>query len=307
MGETGSALGDIFDAKFLRKLESLCIECKKTYAGVRKGNYEAVNKKGTSIEFADYQEYLPGDDFRYIDWNIYGRLDKLLVKTFKEEEELSVHILFDVSRSMLFPKEDKKFDYAKDLVIALSYIALSSKNSVRLATMADTDKVSGNRTPFFQQKANIFVIADFLNKVTPQGELDFVDYISKYIYEVKGRRGTVVVISDFMMKPEIYTKGLNFLRFKNFDIKVIQILGANELNPFGKEKRRQVVDVETNKRMNINLSAANLRKYKASMEEHNRKLRHFCRMNRIIYSLAKTNVKFEDFILRDLPKIGFIR
>ena len=300
-------LGDIFDAKFLRKLESLCIECKKTYSGVRKGNYEAVNKKGTSIEFADYQEYIPGDDFRYIDWNIYGRLDKLLVKTFKEEEELSVHILFDVSRSMLFPKEDKKFDYAKDLVIALSYIALSSKNSVRLATMADTDKVSGNRTPFFQQKANIFVIADFLNKVTPQGELDFVDYISKYIYEVKGRRGTVVVISDFMMKPEIYTKGLNFLRFKNFDIKVIQILGANELNPFGKEKRRQVVDVETNKRMNINLSAANLKKYKASIEEHNRKLRHFCRMNRIIYSLAKTNVKFEDFILRDLPKIGFIR
>jgi|ETN02SMinimDraft_2_1059926.scaffolds.fasta_scaffold36319_2 hypothetical protein len=307
MGETGSALGDIFDAKFLRKLESLCIECKKTYAGVRKGSYEAVNKKGTSIEFADYQEYMPGDDFRYIDWNIYGRLDKLLVKTFKEEEELSVHILFDVSRSMLYPEEDKKFNYAKDLVIALSYIALSSKNSVRLATMADTDKVSGNRTPFFQQKANIFVIADFLNKVTPQGELDFVDYISKYIYEVKGRRGTVVVISDFMMKPEIYTKGLNFLRFKNFDIKVIQILGANELNPFGKEKRRQVVDVETNKRMNINLSAANLKKYKASIEEHNRKLRHFCRMNRIIYSLAKTNVKFEDFILRDLPKIGFIR
>ncbi len=307
MGETGSALGDIFDAKFLRKLESLCIECKKTYAGVRKGNYEAVNKKGTSIEFADYQEYIPGDDFRYIDWNIYGRLDKLLVKTFKEEEELSVHILFDVSRSMLYPEEDKKFSYAKDLVIALSYIALSSKNSVRLATMADTDKVSGNRTPFFQQKANIFVIADFLSKVTPQGELDFVDYISKYIYEVKGRRGTVVVISDFMMKPEIYTKGLNFLRFKNFDIKVIQILGANELNPFGKEKRRQVVDVETNKRMNINLSAANLKKYKASIEEHNRKLRHFCRMNRIIYSLAKTNVKFEDFILRDLPKIGFIR
>jgi hypothetical protein len=300
-------LGDIFDAKFLRKLESLCIECKKTYSGVRKGNYEAVNKKGTSIEFADYQEYVPGDDFRYIDWNIYGRLDKLLVKTFKEEEELSVHILFDVSRSMLFPKEDKKFDYAKDLVIALSYIALSSKNSVRLATMADTDKISKSSTPFFNRKENIFVIADFLNKVTPQGELDFVDYISKYIYEVKGRRGTVVVISDFMMKPEIYTKGLNFLRFKNFDIKVIQILGANELDPFGKERRRQVVDVETNKRMNINLSAANLKKYKDSLEEHNRRLRHFCRMNRMIYSLAKTSVKFEDFILRDLPKIGFIR
>ena len=128
-------LGDIFNANFLRKLESLCIECKRTYSGTRKGNYEMVNKRGTSVEFADYQAYVPGDDFRYIDWNIYGRLDKLLVKTFKEEVELSVHILLDSSKSMLFPKEDKKFDYAKDLVIALSYIALSSKNSVSIATV----------------------------------------------------------------------------------------------------------------------------------------------------------------------------
>ncbi len=300
-------LGDIFDGKFLKKLDSLCIECKKTYGGVRKGNYEAANKKGTSIEFADYQEYMPGDDFRYIDWNIYGRLDKLLIKTFKEEEELSVHILFDVSRSMLYPEEDKKFDYAKDLVIALSYIALSSKNSVRLATMVNTDKISQNRTPFFQQKENIFVIADFLKKVIPRGELDFVDYISKYIYEVKGRRGTVVVISDFMMKPEVYTKGFNYLGFKNFDIKVIQILGETELDPFCKGNKNQVVDVETNKKMNINFSEANRKKYKAAMEEHNQRLSRFCRINRIVYSLAKTNIKFEDFILRELPRIGFIR
>ena len=266
-------LGDIFGAKFLKKLDSLCIECKKTYGGVRKGNYEASNKKGTSIEFADYQEYMPGDDFRYIDWNIYGRLDKLLIKTFKEEEELSVHILFDVSRSMMFPEEDKKFGYAKDLVIALSYIALSSKNSVRLATMVNTDKISQNRTPFFQQKENIFVIADFLKKVIPRGELDFVNYISKYIHEVKGRRGTVVVISDFMMKPEIYTRALNYLRFKNFDIKVIQILGETELDPFGKGNKNQVVDVETNKKMNINFSEANRKKYKAAMEDHIQRLK----------------------------------
>ena len=300
-------LGDIFDAKFLKKLDSLCIECKKTYGGARKGNYEAANKRGTSIEFADYQEYMPGDDFRYIDWNIYGRLDKLLIKTFKEEEELSVHILFDVSRSMLFPEEDKKFGYAKDLVIALSYIALSSKNSVRLATMVNTDKISQNRTPFFQQKENIFVIADFLKKLIPQGELDFVNYISKYVHEVKGRKGTVVVISDFMMQPEIYTKGFNYLRFKNFDIKVIQILGETELDPFGKGSKNQVVDVETNKKMNINFSEANRKKYKAAMEDHIQRLKRFCLINRIVYSLAKTNIKFEDFILRELPRIGFIR
>jgi hypothetical protein len=173
--------------------------------------------------------------------------------------------------------------------------------------MVNTDKISQNRTPFFQQKENIFVIADFLKKLIPQGELDFVDYISKYIHEVKGRRGTVVVISDFMMKPEVYTKGFNYLRFKNFDIKVIQILGETELDPFGKGSKNQVVDVETNQKMNINFSEANRKKYKAAMEEHNQRLARFCRINRIVYSLAKTNIKFEDFILRELPRIGFIR
>ncbi len=300
-------LGDIFNANFLRKLESLCIECKRTYSGTRKGSYEMVNKRGTSVEFADYQAYVPGDDFRYIDWNIYGRLDKLLVKTFKEEVELSVHILLDSSKSMLFPKEDKKFDYAKDLVIALSYIALSSKNSVSIATLSDGNKTSRNKTPFLQQKENIFMMADFLRGLTPEGELDLVNSILKYTFKLKGRRGTVVVISDFMMKPEVYVKALNFLRFKNFDIKVIQILGATELDPFAKIKRGQIVDVETNEKKIINLSESNRKLYKNYLEEHNRQLRHFCRTNRIVYTLAKTNVNFEDFILRELPRIGFIR
>lgn len=300
-------LGEIFDANFLRKLESLCIECRKTYSGTRKGNYETVNKRGTSMEFADYQAYVPGDDFRYIDWNIYGRLNKLLVKTFKEEVELSVHILLDSSRSMLFPKEDKKFDYAKDLVIALSYIALSNKNSVSIAALPGKNRTSRNKTPFYQQKENIFMMADFLKQLAPEGELDFVNSILKYTFNLKGRWGTVVVISDFMMKPETYVKGLNFLRFKNFDVKVIQILGARELDPFGKIKRGKIVDVETNEKKTINLSESNRELYKNYIEEHNKKLRRFCRSKKIVYSLARTDVKFEDFILRELPKIGFIR
>ncbi len=300
-------LADIFDAKFLRKLESLCIECKRTYQGTGKGNYEAVNKRGTSIEFADYQEYVPGDDFRYIDWNIYGRLDKLLVKTFKEEVELTVHILLDSSRSMLFPMDDKKFDYAKNLAIALSYIALSSKNNVRVTALLDKNGVSKTRTPFFRQKENIFKIAGFLKDITPEGTLDFVNSIIKYTFEIKGRRGTVVVISDFMLKPEIYRKGLNFLRFKNFDVKVIQILGETELDPFKKFKRGKIVDVETREKKTVTFSEKNRRLYKDFLDKHNQQLRQFCRTNKIVYSLAKTNIEFEDFILRELPKIGFIR
>ncbi len=300
-------LADIFDNRFLRKMESLRIECKRTYQGTRKGNYETVNKKGTSLEFADYQEYIPGDDIRYIDWNIYGRMDKLLVKTFKEEVELSVHILLDSSKSMLFPMEDKKFDYAKNLVIALSYIALASKNSVRVAALMDGNEAPKTRTPFFQQKENIFKIANYLKNVIPEGKLNFINSVLKYTFEMKGRRGTVIVISDFMLKPEIYRRGLNFLRFKNFDVKVIQILGENELDPFKKIKRGKIVDVETRERKTITFSEKNRKLYKNFMDKHNQQLRQFCRANKIVYSLAKTNIEFEDFILRELPKIGFIR
>ncbi len=84
-------------------------------------------------------------------------------------------------------------------------------------------------------------------------------------------------------------------------------LAMNEIDIFGKGNKNQVIDVETNQKMNINFSEANRKKYKAAMEEHNQRLSRFCRINRIVYSLAKTNIKFEDFILRELPRIGFIR
>jgi len=97
------------------------------------------------------------------------------------------------------------------------------------------------------------------------------------------------------------------LRFKNFDVKVIQILGETELDPFKKIKRGKIVDVETREKKTVTFSEKNRRLYKDFLSKHNQQLRQFCRTNKIVYSLAKTNMEFEDFILRELPKIGFIR
>ena len=315
-------LKNIFRPSFLKRLESLRIECRKLYYGNRKGQYIASSMKGTSVEFADYQEYSPGDDFRHIDWNLYSRLDKLLVKTFKEELELTIHILLDTSKSMLYPPEDKKFEYAKDIALAFSYIGLSDQNSVSMAKFLNTEIKDKNprsnnqpsnyrfdlneHTPFYRKRGDIFNINGFLEKIKPGGLMDFDGFIKKYIFKNKGKGGTVLIISDFMLDPKIYKDGLKLLKFKNYDVKVIQILGPKELDPFGKIKKGKIIDVETNERKVVNSTAAIRKKYKDFIGKHNADLKNFCRSNNIVYSLAKSDLNFEDYILKELPKLGFV-
>lgn len=301
---------DLFNPTFLRRLEALSIGCKKIAMVSRKGGYVFVNKKGTSIEFADYQAYNPGDDFRYIDWNLYSRLDKLLIKTFKEEVELSVHILLDTSRSMSLPEGDGKFDFARKIVLALSYIGLSNQNSTRVAalTSAHPEISSGfHQTPFFQKPSGIFHMRNFLQELSPSGEVDLVNFLSRYTFENRGRRGTVVLVSDFMIPPHSYKRALDILRFKNYDIKVIQVLGPKELDPFRDLRSGEIVDVETKERKVVNVTPALKRKYYQLLENHNQELKRYCHSTRALYILARTDMNFESLILKELPKLGFVR
>ncbi|MFN3467729.1 MAG: DUF58 domain-containing protein [Candidatus Brocadiales bacterium] len=301
---------DLFNPTFLRRLEALSIGCKKIAMVSRKGGYVFVNKKGTSVEFADYQAYNPGDDFRYIDWNLYSRLDKLLVKTFKEEVELSVHILLDTSRSMSLPEGDGKFDFARKIVLALSYIGLSNQNSTRVAalTSAHPEIRSGfHQTPFFQKPSGIFHMRNFLQELSPSGEVDLVNFLSRYTFKNEGRRGTVVLVSDFMIPPQSYKRALDILRFKNYDIKVIQVLGPKELDPFRDLKSGEIVDVETNERKIVNVTPSLKKKYYQLLENHNQELKRYCHSTRALYILARTDMDFESLILKELPRLGFVR
>ncbi|MHC4198207.1 MAG: DUF58 domain-containing protein [Planctomycetota bacterium] len=305
-------LRDIFRPGFLRRLEYLKIDVRRVYLSTRKGGYESVNKKGTSLEFADYQEYNPGDDFRYIDWNLYGRLNKLLVKTFKEEVELSVHVLLDTSLSMLYPEGDKKYEYSKKIALALAYIGLSSQNSVRIAAINDSSPEDTGRyiirqTPFFYKLNGIFRIKDFLDGIHPGGEADLQGFLSRYIYENRGRGGSAIIISDFMVPPSSYKRAIDLLRFKNYDVKVIQVLGADELDPFKNLSSGEIIDVETQERKVVNVTGALKKKYHKLLSEHNTELRDYCRANKMAYILARTDMEIEDLILRELPRIGFVR
>ncbi|MFQ6097104.1 MAG: DUF58 domain-containing protein, partial [Armatimonadota bacterium] len=128
----------LFDADFFRKLERLSILVKRPFPGVLKGEKRSP-RRGHSVEFADFRNYTPGDDFRRVDWNVYGRLEKLFLKLFVEEEDLTVYVLIDGSKSMDFG-EPRKFDYARRLAAAIGYIALC--NLDRLAIGVFTSRVA---------------------------------------------------------------------------------------------------------------------------------------------------------------------
>src|SRR3954471_4760057 len=114
---------DLFDEEFQRKLDYLALVSRRVFAGRLRAE-RRTKKTGSGIEFADHREYTAGDDFRYLDWNVYGRTGKLLLRLFEEEEDLSIYILLDCSRSMLFG-EPPKFDHARKLAAAMAYVGLA--------------------------------------------------------------------------------------------------------------------------------------------------------------------------------------
>ncbi len=129
----------LLDPLFLKKLQILQLTSRKASLKGRQGDLK-VGKHGTGIEFMEYKQYSLGDDFKHIDWNIYGRLDRLYVKMFHAERSLSVYIFLDASKSMLLPRKDKKFEYGLKTALALSYVALISRNRVKLILLGGESK-----------------------------------------------------------------------------------------------------------------------------------------------------------------------
>src|SRR5713226_6615930 len=118
-------LPEEFTPEFIGRLEHLRIKTRREYAGLGKGAHLSP-RRGSSLEFSDYRHYSIGDDFRYIDWGLYGRTDKLYIKLFKEEEDLLTYVFLDASASMGFPTADRKFEAAVATTLAVAYVALAA-------------------------------------------------------------------------------------------------------------------------------------------------------------------------------------
>ncbi len=289
----------LFDEAFLRKLEYLHVVSRKVFAG--KMRAERRGKKiGSGIEFADHRDYAAGDDFRYIDWNVYGRMSKLLLRLFEEEEDLFIYLLVDVSNSM-GASGGEKFDYVRRVTAALAYVALANLDRVTVVPFADTirDPMSPRRG-----KGQIFRVFDFLAALTPAGETNMEGSFRAFAARTK-RRGLAVVVSDFF-DPHGYERGLKLLRHNRFETFALQILSPDEARPNVKGDLR-LLDAETGEERIATVSPEVLRDYERAFEEYGRKLDDFCGSIQVGLIRTLTDVPFEDLILRVFREGKFLK
>lgn len=287
------------EPEFLRSLERLSLISRRAYAGTLKGEKKST-RRGTSVEFADYRDYVPGDDLRYLDWNAYGRLDKLLLKLFVEEEDLRVYLLVDRSTSMRFG-DPPKFDYARQLTAALAYIALAGLDRVTLASFGG--ELDPGLRPL-RGKGNVLRIFDALEQMAPDGGTEFGRSLSRFAAQHR-TPGLCVVVSDFLT-PTGYERGLTALLARKFDIVALQVLAPEELNPavVGDLKLR---DSETGEEREITVSDSLLRRYRSRAAEYCQALRQFCNGRGMHYLQAVTTQPVTDVIAESLRRLGLVK
>lgn len=294
MNETESA----FDSEFLKKLEYLYIISKKIFAGRIKAERRST-RRGVSVEFADYRNYTAGDDFRYIDWNAFARLDELLLKLYEEREDLHIYFLVDASESMTYG-ELPKLIYAKRVAAALAYIGLSNLDRIGITAFNTTDM---NRLPTERGKGKIFTVLNFLDQINGTGETDLEQAFHNFVHMTK-RRGLVVLISD-LFDPKGFTAGLNMLKFQKHDLFVIHIIDEKEAEP-NLLGDYHLVDVETNQLRPVTINENHIKRYQALFKKYCGDLDRYCTQREISLVRTMTKAPFEELILRIFRMGGFV-
>jgi len=289
----------LFDESFLKKLEYLSVVARKTFAGRLRAD-RRTKKVGSGIEFADHRRYASGDDFRYIDWNVYGRIDRLLLRLFEEEEDLHIYILIDASRSMRIGSP-LKLHYAMQVAAALTYIGLGNLDRVGIIPFSD---VLHESMPPSRGKRRIFKVFEFLRAVEVGGLTQLGSCMDTFVHRVK-RRGLAVLISDFY-DPRGFEEGINELRYNKFEPFVLQVFDQREANP-ALHGDLTLVDCETGELKEVTVSRSLLDAYKAEHDRYCAELNQFCTARAIPYFRTHTQVPFDELVLRIFRQGGFLR
>jgi uncharacterized protein (DUF58 family) len=296
--ETTPESRPFLDAAFLRHLEQLGLVSKKVFLGKLKGERRS-KKRGVSIEFADYRDYTKGDDLRFLDWNIYGRLDRLFTKLFHEEEDLYLYILVDTSASMNYGDPNKAW-FAKRVAASLAYIALSGLDRVCLVGFCE---------PYYRWlqpargKYQIWRIIDFLDKLPPSGETFLEEGCRRFTLQ-QNRSGVVVLISD-LLDPKGYESALKHLLQKNNDLYILQTLSPQETNPDLVGALR-LIDVETTEDVEISVTEELLSIYERRLKAFQAEIKRFSTQYGLHYLPVCSDLPVERLLTDSFRRLGLI-
>lgn len=289
----------LLDPDFLARLEQLELVSKKIFLGRMKGERRS-KRKGQSVEFADYRNYVIGDDLRFLDWNLFARLDRLFIRLFMEEEDLHFYILIDNSLSMDFGTPSK-LHFAKQLAAALGFIGLV--NMDRVVIEAFNDRLTQSM-PAIRGRRSLWRMMDFLQKIEPAGPSNLRQALKTFTLKCSGK-GIVVLLSDLMDKGG-YEDALRFLVTRQLDIYVIQVLSQEEIEPEVVGDLR-LVDIEDEDVAEITVSAPLLKRYKQNLAAYRAALHEFCTRRGITYLFTSNQVPFDRLVLTYLRQRGLVK
>jgi uncharacterized protein (DUF58 family) len=295
-------IDDLFDDDFQRKLEYLSLVSRRVFAGRLRAE-RRTKKSGSGVEFADHREYQPGDDFRYLDWNVYQRFGRLLVRLYEEEEDLAIYLILDTSGSMAFGADrgKDKLLYAKKVVAALAYVGLANLDRVSIVTTSDRVMERMQET---RGKARIFKAFRFLRTIEAQGTTDLGDALKTFVAQNK-RRGLAVLVSD-LYDPRGFERGINLLRYNKFDPFVVHVVDPSDAKP-NLQGDVLVMDCETGDEREVTVTAKVLERFAGAYAEYLSGVERFCATRQVPYVAASLEVPFDELVLRVFRRGGFLR
>jgi uncharacterized protein (DUF58 family) len=289
----------LFDSEFLKKIEYLSIVSRRVFRGQLIAQRRTM-QLGSGVEFADHRDYVPGDDFRYLDWNLYARHDELLLKRFQEEEDLHLYLMLDCSRSMSAGKPSK-FDLARQVTAALAYIALADLD--RVAILAFADGILQD-FPLTRGKNRILTLLQFLERLEPVGpDTNLRDMVMAFVHRQQ-RQGLAMVVSD-LFDPTGYQNGLDRLRHHKYEPHVIQIYDRSEAEP-NMLGDVELVDIETESTNKITVTEKHLKSYRRVFGEFLQGAQDYCRSYGVGYTLTTADVPFDEMILGMMRRAGMV-
>ena len=296
-------LDDLLDSRLMAKLDAIDVVSRKIFSGKVQGERRS-KRRGQSIDFADFRPYVHGDDLRFVDWNIFGRLDRLFLKMFLEEEDLSLIIALDTSASMRGGSPDT-FDYARKVAMALAYVGLVNQHRVSLVGFSQGQIVRASNLRGRRKAADV---ASWLLKREPVGASGFEDAM-RLVGTTRVGRGVMIVLSDFLFH-EGFEKGLGMVAGRGFDVYALQVLAPQVVDPSregGVSGDLLLVDSETQTETEVTVTPELLRIYKERLDRLCGSLRAYCTRRDMVHLVVETSTPVETLMLEYLRRRGMLR
>lgn len=291
---------------FLSTLDQLVLVSKRARVGTFKGERRSP-RRGGSVEFADYREYAPGDDFRQVDWNAYARMEKLFLRLFVEEQDATIHVILDASASMHWGENApgaaySKWQYAQRLAAALGYIALVGMDRLSAAAVAAQTRDMVWMRPL-RGKAQALTFFHWLESITPGGNASPQNALNKYSAQAR-RAGPLLLISDLM--DDGWQNAVQRLSEQQYEITILHLLSPDELEP-ALEGDLKLLDSENQMTVEVTADYDLLERYRTRVREWQNEWVRYCAARNIHYLPISTAQSFQELILNYLRRQQVLR